>query len=454
MALTMPTAGQPSGTWLFVPDISTLVQDAYSRIQIYPPQITIEHMFSARVSLGLMNFDMSGNRGPNLFLIDQLAIPMVPGQPQFVLPANTIDLLDCYLRTYTPQQSNGVNVAQNLGTVITAAGPPSNPSVTQPYGDVTLTGPASGTLSCTAGNQIFTMNYPAHGLVAGDPIFLNVPIVAGGMTIYDFIIVYNVVDSDTIQFVAPIPARESQTFQGATPLLYTPSTGSTVVNVISSGHGLSVGSIYQLTQAVTLDVVTVPAGLYTVSAVSSMYEFSITVPGFVASNAGMNFINGGQFSITLQAPTAQFEDVPLFPLSRKDYVNLAVKDVPGRPTSYWLNRVVPPNVSMYPVAPMPGSATIQPPGIPIEGTQYYGMLAWRMRDMQDANPIAGQIFDAPKRFWPALTAELTAMLAEKWRPEQLQSKIQLALQAWDRASNADVEHVTTHLTPNFGTYYR
>lgn len=454
MALTIPTAGRPSGTYGFAPDIATLVEEAYSRIQIYAPEMTIEHIYSARVSLGLMQMDLSGNRGPNLFLIDQLAIPLVPAEVVFTLPANTIDLLDCYVRTYTPQTNNGANVAVNVGAVITAIGPPSNPIVSQPYGDVALSTPPSGTLSCTAGSEIMSLLWPAHGKAAGDPIFLNSPIVIGGLTIYNFIMVYNVIDSNNLQFIAPVPALETQTFQGATPLLFTPSAGSTIVNIISSGHGLSVGMTYNLPSAVVLGARTVAAGNYVVTAVSSPYQFTIAPAGFVANAAAMNFINGGQLSFTSQQPGNAYEDVPLYPLSRTDYVNLAVKAVPGRPTSYWLDRIVPPQFSIYPVAPLPGSATIQPPGIPTSGNQYYGFLGYRMREMQDATPVGGVVFDAPRRFWPAITAELAAALAEKWRPAQWQAKTLAARDAWDRAQSADTEHVTTHLTPNFGTYYR
>jgi hypothetical protein len=55
---------------------------------------------------------------------------------------------------------------------------------------------------------------------------------------------------------------------------------------------------------------------------------------------------------------------------------------------------------------------------------------------------------------PAITAELCAALAEKWRPTQWAEKLAAAQRAWDRASNADIEHVTTHITPAFNGYFR
>ena len=460
MASPMPVAGLPSGTYKFAPDIASLVRDAYSRIQIYPPEITNTHMVSARTSLGLMLMDASGNRGPNLWAVDQICLALTPGQLVFPLPANTIDLLDCYLRTFTPQQVNGVNVGQTVGAVIVPLGPPNNPAVGQPIGDPALLSPPSGTFTCSKGSQFIKMRWPAHGQVAGNPIFWNVPASVGGQVLSGFSVVTEVIDSDTVEIVAPLPCFEDQTNQGATPLIFTTAPGATFLNCILPGHGLSVGSLFTVpslpsgASASTL----IAAGTYPVTAVASSYQFSFAPPGFVAPGAAMNFMNNGQFSITTQMPTQQgfyqFQDVPLFPLSRTDYVGLSVKNVPGRPTSYWLDRVVPPQISIYPVAPIPGSAVEPEPGIPTEPTLFYAFMAYRMREIQDAIPVAGQVLDAPRRMWPAIVAELCAMLAEKWRPEQWQAKVAAATLVWDRASSADVEHVTTHITPSFSGYFR
>jgi hypothetical protein len=441
-------AGQTSGTWAYAPDISVLVRNAFSRIQVFPPQMTIMHLTDARICLNLILEDLSGNRGVNLAQVDLLQIPLTPGQIVFTLPANTVDLLDCFIRTFSPNPTS-----INIGNVLTPIGPPGNPLVTLPYGDPMLIQPPSTVFSSTAGSSTISMYWPSHGQSSGDPLFWGCPISIGGLAISSFSIVNNVIDANNLQFLAPTPALETQFGQGGTPLLFT-NAGSPNVSVILPGHGLSVGSTFPIPIEVSVGGFTLAAGSTgTVTAVASSYQFSFQ-PGGNAASTAMQFMNNGQIPVAGQAPNSQFIDVPLFPLSRTDYVDIGVKDVPGRPTSYWLNRVVPPNFSIYPVAPIAPPAQPVTPGLPSQGVEYYAMFAYRMRELQDANPQGGQILDSPKRMWPAITAFLCASLAEIYAPAQWAEKVAAAEKAWERASTADIEHVTTKITPSFSNYYR
>lgn len=439
-----------SGTYNFQPSIAELVRVAFSRIQIYAPALTITHLVDARIAANLILSTWGGNLGVNLAQVDLVPLGLVPGVATYVLPNNTIDLLDVYIRTVTPNTTT-----VNIGGALTPLGPPGNPLVTQPYGDPLLISPGSGTLSCTAGNQYVTMNWPAHGLNMGDPIFWGCPVSIGGLTVSQLSFVSSVIDSNTLQFIAPMPALETQTNQGATPLFSTTSGQSTVTTILP-GHGLSVGSIFPVPIGTTVGGLTL-TGNYTVLAVNSAYEFTFNGGANATSTASV-FENGGQLNVTSQVPGIVFTDVPMFPFSRTDWVSLTYKGAPGKPTSFWLDRVVPPRLTTYPVAPAPNSAVEQTaPGLTNPGatsTQFYGLLAYRMREFQDANPVGGQTLDTPRRMWSAFTSALTAALSEIYRPEAFAEKQAKAEADWMRAAAADAERVTTHIVPSLGSYFR
>ncbi len=433
---------QTSGTTSFSPSIAELVRVAYSRIQVFAADITIAHMADARMAANLLLSDWAANRGVNLGAVDLITIPLQPGVATYTLPANTIDLLDVYLRTLTLTAGAGINLGRvliggpGLSSFRDILGPPGNPLVSQPYGDPLLLQPGSGVLASTAGSQLITMRWPAHGLSVGSAWLWGCPISIGGLAISGFSVVETVLDANTIQFIAPSPALETQTNSGGTPLFST-TAGSATVDCILPGHGLSVGSEFPVEISTTVGGITL-FGEYTVAAVINSYEFNF-VAAASAGIADSVFENNGQINVVQQVPSVGPIDIPLFPLSRNDYAALSNKSTPGRPTTFWLDRIVPPTFTVWPVPP--------------EGS-FYSFAAYRMREFQDANPVNGQGIDAPRRMWRAFVAALTADLAEIYQPAMWAAKVQAAETAWSRASAADVERATTRILPLFQAYYR
>lgn len=420
-----------SGAYLFQPSIAEFVRTAYARIQLFGPMLSSVHLADARMATNLLLTDWAANRGVDLGHVDQIQIPLVPGTSTYVLPANTIDLLDVYLRTMSASATT-----TNLGNALTVLGPPGNPMIGTPYGDPILIDPGLGSLSCTAGSPKITLKWPQHQLLAGMPIFWGCPVSIGGLNISGMSVVDNVIDGNTLQFTAPTPALESQQNQGATPLFST-NIGSGTVDCIMPSHGLAVGSAFSVPIALTVGGLTL-SGSYTVAAVINDYEFNFT-PGVAASSIASLFENGGQVSVAPQATGVQFTDVPLFPLSRNDYAALSVKSTPGRPTSFWLDRIVPPTLTTFPVAP---------------ANSTYAIAAWRMREFQDAHMTMAESLDMRRAMWPAFVAGLTAHLAEIYKPEQWAAKVQAAEAAWLRAAASDKERVTTHIVPQLQGYFR
>lgn len=426
---------QTSGTYNWQPSAADFIIQAFRRVQIRPPQLTIEHLASARFIANDILTDWSANRGVNLAQVDQLNLALLQGQMSYVLPGNTIELLDVYLRSFTASTSS-----VNIGNALTAIGPDGNPLVASPQGDPALVAPSSGTLSATLGSSLITLAWPSHGRSVGDPLFWGCPISVGGLNISGFSVVSKVIDPSTLQFYAPTPALENQTLEGGTRLFFS-NSGSANIGCIIPSHGLSVGSSFTIGNTpVVVGGLTLPAGAsYTVLSVQSLYQFTFN-PGLGNASTTQNvFENGGHLNIATQASNVIYTDVPLFPLSRNDYAALPYKLQPGRPTSYWFDRVVPPVLSLYPVA---------------DNTGPWGFLAYRLREIQDANPVGGQVPDLPKRMFRAFTAALTADLAEIWAPAMWTAKKAEAAEAWERASAADTETVSTYIVPMTSVYFR
>src|SRR5262249_49074800 len=144
-------------------------------------------------------------------------------------------------------------------------------------------------------------------------------------------------------------------------------------------------------------------------------EFQIE-PGFgVATETTAAFENDGLIGVTGQPPAGAWNDIYLWPISRNDYAMLPDKMSPGPPTQYWLHRQITPVLRVWPVPP--------------EGIDE-AFVCYRMVQIDDANPTSGQALDAPNRFLPLFIADLTAALAETWKPAVWQDKLARAELLW------------------------
>ncbi len=94
-----------SGTTAFTLDLLEVVEEAFERCGSEPR--TGYDLRTARRSINLLFADWA-NRGMNMWTMDAGSIALVAGQPTYLLPADTIDVLDCTLRT-----NDGVTGSQN-----------------------------------------------------------------------------------------------------------------------------------------------------------------------------------------------------------------------------------------------------------------------------------------------------------------------------------------------------
>jgi hypothetical protein len=113
MALVTTTTGTTS----FNLDLNSLVEEAFERCGA--ELRTGYDLKTARRSLNLLTIEWA-NRGINLWTIEQGTIPLVQGQIEYDLPADTIDLLDHVVRTGTGQNQTDITISRiSASTYIT-----------------------------------------------------------------------------------------------------------------------------------------------------------------------------------------------------------------------------------------------------------------------------------------------------------------------------------------------
>ena len=128
-------------------------------------------------------------------------------------------------------------------------------------------------------------------------------------------------------------------------------------------------------------------------------------------------------------------DFTISRISRDQYINIPVKSTTGRPSQYFLDRQITPNLKLWAT---PENST---------DTFVYDALT----RIQDAD-TAKNTMEVPFRFYPCLTAGLAYYLAMKKAPERIQILKAVYEEEFERASAEDRDRSNLTLTPS-STYY-
>ena len=138
-------------------------------------------------------------------------------------------------------------------------------------------------------------------------------------------------------------------------------------------------------------------------------------------------------------------DLFITPVSRTEYASFSNKLTPGRPTSYWFDRLISPTVTLWPV---PNAST-------------YALKYYRCRQVQDANLPSGETPDVPDLWFDWLVAGMAHRLVRPYGPNDIAASLALEKQrkmdadeAWTIAATQNVENVATTLAPTISSYYR
>lgn len=175
-------------------------------------------------------------------------------------------------------------------------------------------------------------------------------------------------------------------------------------------------------------------------------------------NRGINFwtikeatevVVAGQTSVTLDTDAIDILDVvwrtgsgetqndrTLSRIGVSEWSNIANKNNEGSPSLFWVNRIVPPVVYLWPVPAEAGSMTY-----------------WKLRMIEDTGAYTNTM-DIPPRFFPAMTAGLAYYLAIK--TASAAERIPFLQQEYERqfelAANEDRERASVHLVPDLSGY--
>lgn len=399
----MGVYGTPSGTTTYNPIGTEIALDVLERVDIRASAVTTDHMTSLRRSCNLVNSRWS-NRGVNLWRVDPSPTPitMPQGVQTYSLPADTVDMLDTYLRLY--QMQGPVNEAVSVSTQI--------------------------------GSPLVTVGIPSSGLLAGQYLNIILPIAVGGLVLLGFYPVQSVPDTNDVTITAAGNATASVTAGGQVPV-FTTTPNSSSVSVQLPAHGFSSGQAFQVQILTGVGGVQL-LGAYTVATVTDANNFVITasnIAGFGQTLAE----NGGLAQYAAQQQGAQgYTDILLYPLSRADYAAIPNKADQGRPTTYRFDRQISPNFNIWPLP---------------DGNGPYQIQSYLLHQIQDVNLQGGQTLDLPFRMLYAFIADAAKDMAIKWAPAKFEALKQEAAEAWDEASSEDREKVSTFISPDLGGYF-
>ncbi len=161
------------------------------------------------------------------------------------------------------------------------------------------------------------------------------------------------------------------------------------------------------------------------------------VQGTATYTLNANTIQIVQAYITIGSGSSAYDRV-IGPMSTADYMALSQKTQQGVPTTFWFDRQITPQVTLWPVP---------------DGSSTYTLSLRRWRQLQDTTIPSGVQPEIPWRFLDVFVWGLAARLAWIYMPEKAQSVEMRAEKAWAQAATNDEENVPIRITPGLQSYY-
>lgn len=390
-----------SGTFNFQLSNTDVVLEAFDRCEVRPAAITAEHMISAKRSVNL-ELQTWANLGVNLWCVELITMTLQQGVLTYTLPQEVVSLLDVYIRQFVINET--FNVTPNFSTAL-----------------------GSTNINIVVSN---------HGLVAGNWINIVTPIAIANLLLSGFYQVTTSINSNTFSIASPVAATSTVSSGGAVPL-FTATAGQSAIQVTLNNHGQSVNSTFVVGASSSVGGITLFGG-YIVTGVIDANNFAIATLQQVRFNDTKSE-NSGFAQMGAQTSTSDPIDNIMSPLGRTDYAMIPDKYVQGKPTTYWMNRQIIPQVSVWQVPDQNGP---------------YQLSMWAMRRVQDANLGMGETPEIPYRFIDAFCARLARRLAVKYAKPLLTVLEADASRAWTEAGIEDRERADIMILPDLSGYYQ
>jgi len=143
--------------------------------------------------------------------------------------------------------------------------------------------------------------------------------------------------------------------------------------------------------------------------------------------------------VTTTQSTSQPIDRIILPVSRTEYASYPNKEQTGFPTVFWYDRLIAPQVTLWPV----------PDGTSSQYLKYY-----RVRQIQDANLTGGQTVEIPYLWLEAFAYALAHRLSVIWNAQKSVLLKPLADEAYQIAAEQNVETAQQYISPQISGYFR
>jgi len=155
----------------------------------------------------------------------------------------------------------------------------------------------------------------------------------------------------------------------------------------------------------------------------------------VVDNDGQYDLGADVIDIVTAAIRRDNVDFSLDRIGRDEYLNIPTKTTKARPTQYFLDRQITPNLKLW---PLPENST---------DIIVYDCLT-RMNDADNAQNSV----DMPFRFYPCLAAGLAYYISMKRAPDRIQMLKASYEEEFRRAMDEDRDRASFQLTPSLRNY--
>lgn len=143
--------------------------------------------------------------------------------------------------------------------------------------------------------------------------------------------------------------------------------------------------------------------------------------------------------MTIDNGNGQPIDRIILPISRSEYATYPNKEQQGFTTVYWMDRLISPSVTLWPVP---------------DGTSAQYLTFYSVAQIQDAYVTGGQTPDIPYLWFEAFATGLAYRLAIIWNPQIATALKMLAEENYTIAATQNVEMADFWVSPQIGAYYR
>ena len=233
----------------------------------------------------------------------------------------------------------------------------------------------------------------------------------------------------------------SQTTQTVAEAISEYPVGTITLSVSDSGSFTIAETITGGTSAATASLITKPDSTsMTITVPSGTFTSGETITGSSSSatttTTSTASLEDTQSTIDILSGVIRRDssDIAITRISRDDYLNIATKSTKGRPTQFYVDRLITPVVKVWPT---PENSTDQ-------------FIYDRLVRIDDADTSVNTV-EIPFRFYPCLAAGLAYYIALKKAPDRIQILKVLYEEEFLRAAEEDRDKANLVLVPTYNS---